>query len=690
MKTTKQLLILLLLITQITQSALASFNDVAKDHKNYDAIIYLQENGIINGYEDGTFNPDKSVNRAEFIKIILEGTNIELDKKEATLPFSDIDENSWYEPYIKKAYAEGWIVGYTDGTFKPEQTINKAEALKILGEVQDWTDTEAEEMPYKDTPKLAWYTKYVSYGKSKGFLEESGENFYPEQLMTRANISEIIYRTLTTENERIEESDEIDQNDEETYEEINFTPITLGTISSSFFDYIKLDNSLPNTFYKNEVYVIEGKITSGGYDKASVIIGPYGENNFTTYTGEVENDKFSIPIHFREQGNYQIGILPGESGSTTVETISILPNIPDSKNTETLETSATSIKINYENDSTFVESSTPENTFKILYFKQNNETVKYFSRQDIDKITVKYSDFELFDEDKVYYYIKTAKITSENPLEISSNFTISELNSFTATEHTFDSILEESINTEIPDLKLSVEKISFSGTVKTDTQQLAYVIKPNGSVEEVELSTSDSLSTYLNNPIIPENGGFNFEYTPSSKGRYIIEIVDKDGLPTINHPIYVGGMIPIIPDYFDLNTRTYFTNGFDLTTLKMELLKEINMSREEFGLKEVIISNELNTLAQNHSDDMAENNYFGHVNLYNETPEDRRKSLGITTPVSENIARDISIGFAHFGLMRSATHRKNILTEEWERVGLGITLKDGYLFITEEFSTNEL
>ncbi len=86
---------------------------------------------------------------------------------------------------------------------------------------------------------------------------------------------------------------------------------------------------------------------------------------------------------------------------------------------------------------------------------------------------------------------------------------------------------------------------------------------------------------------------------------------------------------------------------------------------------------------------MANNDYFSHVNLYNETPDDRRIKMGIKVAVSENIAKDISIPFAHEGLMRSAAHRGNILDPNWTQVGIGITLDEDILVVVEEFASSE-
>lgn len=673
------------------QIASAQFTDVDESHKNYDAIIYLQENNILNGYEDGSFQPDKEVNRAEFLKIVIEGSEINLDKDENTiLPFSDIYLNQWYIPYLRKAYAEGWIVGYGDNTFRPEQTINRAEALKILGEIQNWEMADnISEAPFKDTPKLAWYTKYVSFAKNNNFLEKTGNYFYPDSLMTRAEISEIIYRTLINSPQIIENNEEELIEIEEEEESLTFTPIQYNTIATNFFEKISLKDSLPNTFYKNEVYTVEGEITSGTYDKATIFI--QNDNDYTSisFRGDVDNDHFEIPIHFRKSGNYTVGIIPGESGNSKISKISVLPSLPSSINPDNYDSKATSLNIDFENDKTFVTFDTTENTINRLKFVQEGKTITYISRQDIDSIEINYSDFENFDEGEVSYYMETAKINSSSPLEISSSFNKSDIEKFDALEHSFSEISDK-ILANPPSLFTTIKDISFIGTVYAEAQISAYAIKPDGFVDNISLSSSKGTKDYYGSEVIDTGGDFEFSYSPSEKGRYIIEILDKNGMPLVNHPVYIGGGIPLIPDYFDLNERKFFTEEFNLEDLRKELFNLINKSREEHGLNKIIMADDLNDLAQSHSEDMAENNFFGHINSEGETPEDRRISAGIKTTVSENLAQDVSVTFGHLGLMRSASHRENILRSDWTRVGLGIALKDGYLFITEEFSTSEI
>lgn len=124
----------LLLLAMTIQIAYASFPDVSKNHTYYNAIDYVQEQGIVSGYEDGTFKPDDKINRAEFTKIIIGAiyTSEEIDNCKFEKKFPDVPENEWYAKYIYVARNEGIINGYPDGTFKPGNEINFAEASKIV------------------------------------------------------------------------------------------------------------------------------------------------------------------------------------------------------------------------------------------------------------------------------------------------------------------------------------------------------------------------------------------------------------------------------------------------------------------------------------------------------------------------------------------------------------------------------
>lgn len=133
-------------------------------------ISSLVEKNIMKGYEDGTFRPDQMITRAEFAEII---KNIDL-KNQAKSPFIDISGH-WAEEAINQAYANNRINGYEDGTFRPDNKITRAEAVKILNSVFDYsldqensdiniknfTDLDENHWAYYEIQKAANDQKYI-------------------------------------------------------------------------------------------------------------------------------------------------------------------------------------------------------------------------------------------------------------------------------------------------------------------------------------------------------------------------------------------------------------------------------------------------------------------------------------------------------------------------------------------------
>lgn len=144
------------------QSATNSFTDSA-DYIWKNSIGYLKDNSVIQGYNDGTFKPDKKINRAEFAKIIIGGRFAsELNNFTVTSGcFSDTPAQEWYSKYVCLAKEKGIIGGYPDGTFQPDRNINQAEALKIL--------LLAFQQPLAQAGGQ-WYEQYLLTARNNGML----------------------------------------------------------------------------------------------------------------------------------------------------------------------------------------------------------------------------------------------------------------------------------------------------------------------------------------------------------------------------------------------------------------------------------------------------------------------------------------------------------------------------------------
>lgn len=104
-----------------------TFNDVAKDCWAANYIGYMQQFGIVTGYTDGSFRPNAPVTRAEFAAIASRFEKLTQGSKS----FTDVSDTHWAVKYINFAATRGWVTGYADGTFKPEHSITRAEVAAV-------------------------------------------------------------------------------------------------------------------------------------------------------------------------------------------------------------------------------------------------------------------------------------------------------------------------------------------------------------------------------------------------------------------------------------------------------------------------------------------------------------------------------------------------------------------------------
>ncbi|MEA4987171.1 MAG: S-layer homology domain-containing protein [Anaerovorax sp.] len=134
-----------------------NFTDVASNRWSVNAIATLANGDIIKGYNNGTFGAGKSITRAEFATIASKFDALEEVDKEL---FTDVEKH-WAKSYINSAATKGWIKGYEDGSFKPDQYITRAEAMTLINKVLERRINEAGLIDgykvFPDNKKGAWY-----------------------------------------------------------------------------------------------------------------------------------------------------------------------------------------------------------------------------------------------------------------------------------------------------------------------------------------------------------------------------------------------------------------------------------------------------------------------------------------------------------------------------------------------------
>ena len=150
------------------------------------------------GYEDGTVKPNAGITRAEVATIFFRLLTDGARERfwSETNAYSDVAAGSWYNIAVSTLSNMGILGGYEDGTFRPNASITRAEFAKIAVSFFDWADVYAVNS-FVDVRDSAWYANYVAVAAEIGLIEGYGGNvFRPDATITRAEACTIINRTL--------------------------------------------------------------------------------------------------------------------------------------------------------------------------------------------------------------------------------------------------------------------------------------------------------------------------------------------------------------------------------------------------------------------------------------------------------------------------------------------------------------
>ncbi|MDP3975660.1 MAG: S-layer homology domain-containing protein, partial [bacterium] len=155
----------------------------------------LVERGIVEG--NGRYEPQRSINRAEFLRIVLDALEVDL-LTSTEKPFSDVDVSAWYASYVHTAKMNGWVKGYPDGTFGGGQFLNRAEAMVIIARVAGLNvDAATPSSLFTDVPRRSWFGPAVYYAYSQALVKGIGnDRFDPDSTLTKAQIAKIMVNLL--------------------------------------------------------------------------------------------------------------------------------------------------------------------------------------------------------------------------------------------------------------------------------------------------------------------------------------------------------------------------------------------------------------------------------------------------------------------------------------------------------------
>ena len=163
----------------------AEFPDVPKDSYMENAVEFLYDRGIVQGYEEGSFRPDNPITRAEFAVMLCSLTGAQ-NSETASVTFPDT-ESHWAKPFISAAAERGYMMGYDDGLFYPNNKLTFEQASVVAMRILD---------PEDDCHSQgAWYQGYVDKAVSSGYTQ--GMNTDVGLNLSRGDAAILLYNIST-------------------------------------------------------------------------------------------------------------------------------------------------------------------------------------------------------------------------------------------------------------------------------------------------------------------------------------------------------------------------------------------------------------------------------------------------------------------------------------------------------------
>jgi hypothetical protein len=177
------------------------FSDVPEDFWAKPAILALSSRGVIGGFEDGTYKPNQPINRGQFAAMIQKA--FEKPRIKEAMSFTDIKSGSPMTPAIEEATRTGFMSGYPNKEFKPEQSIPRLEMLSAIAtglSLKPQGDPIQSLAKYSDVAEIPkWAVPKISSAVEAGIVLPNVSQLEPKKVATRADAASYIYQALIKE-----------------------------------------------------------------------------------------------------------------------------------------------------------------------------------------------------------------------------------------------------------------------------------------------------------------------------------------------------------------------------------------------------------------------------------------------------------------------------------------------------------
>jgi hypothetical protein len=175
------------------------FQDMYTINWAKDAVCELYSEGIVNGRDSNSYEPAENVTRAEFLKMLLLGADYGVYPVDSADDYWDVSEGDWFYTYVTYATNRGFVDGYDDGSFRPNDPINRAEAVVMMMNVayEELWSFDQRDIPFWDVDRDDWYAYAVVIAYEEDVVEGYwDDSFRPNDNLNRAEAAVLTLRAM--------------------------------------------------------------------------------------------------------------------------------------------------------------------------------------------------------------------------------------------------------------------------------------------------------------------------------------------------------------------------------------------------------------------------------------------------------------------------------------------------------------
>ena len=172
------------------------FSDLTNDYSwAKQSIIDIYTHHITTGYPDGTFKPGNNVTRAQMAAFIARAMKLNVYNQCVNPPFNDVSTNKWFCPYIEAIKDAGVTQGTSNGYYDPEGYVTRAQMAAFLSKALALNTQTCTSKPFSDVPTDAWYCPYIQAIKDAQLTTGYSDGTYkPDRYVTRAEMAVFLER----------------------------------------------------------------------------------------------------------------------------------------------------------------------------------------------------------------------------------------------------------------------------------------------------------------------------------------------------------------------------------------------------------------------------------------------------------------------------------------------------------------